>query len=49
MKTKTVSKQRKQSREFDVMNDLRSEFDELYDDMGVLDEVAMAEVEEWDD
>ncbi len=49
MKTKQATKQRRQSRDFDVMSDLRSEFDELYDDMGVLDEVAMAEVEEWDD
>lgn len=49
MKTKVTTVQRNQSREFDVMSDLRSEFDELYDDMGVLDEVAMAEVEEWDD
>lgn len=46
MKTKTVSKQRKQSREFDVMNDLRSEFDEIYDDLNVIDELAFSELED---
>jgi len=46
MKTKTVSKQRKQSREFDVMNDLMSEFDEIYDDLNVIDELAFSELED---
>lgn len=46
MKTKTVSKQRKQSRAFDVMNDLMSEFDEIYDDLNVIDELAFSELED---
>ena len=48
MKTKTVSKQRKQPREFDVMNDLRSEFDDVLDD-SFIDELAMAEIEDYDE
>lgn len=48
MKTKTVSKQRKQSREFDVMNDLRSEFDDVLDD-SFIDELALAEIEDYDE
>lgn len=49
MKTKTINKQRKQSRELDVMSDLRSEFDELYDDLSIIDEVAYAELLENED
>ena len=48
MKTKTTTKQRKASREFSIENDLRGEFENVLDDSSI-DELAMAEIEDWDD
>ena len=50
MKTKTMSKQRTQARDYDVaMIDCKSEFcDGVFDD-SILDELAMAEIDDLDD
>lgn len=47
MKTKKKTCQRKQERDFDVaMRDCNEEFGSSYNDYDVIDELAMAEIEE---
>jgi len=47
MKTKSSTQQRKASREFNIENDLRSEFDEILND-SFFDEEAFAMCEDED-
>lgn len=50
MKTKVTTVQRNQARDFDVaMMDCKSEFSDGVFDDSILDELAMAEIDEWDD
>lgn len=47
MKTKAKTRQRKQERDYDVaMKDCNEEFGSSYNDYDVIDELALAEIEE---
>ena len=47
MKTKKITKERKQEREFDVaLADCKDEFGSTYDEYDVIDELAMCEIDE---